>query len=220
MLGSVESLILFLVSIYGVENYGIDNTGGIADIWYISIVVYTSMIMVVTTKLLINTNYWTYLSFLFPGITTYLCFLIFLLISETANFTSSATVSFASITSRFWLIIFFNVVVCLIIDMTIKEFDFFFRPNLSQQMMMYSNAVGYGNVNDEKDLPENVKELLNNYTMYEKIPNQPPKYTNSRIDEDSSTAKLQAVKLNFQDSSINNGLNIKFDKKVDINNYH
>jgi hypothetical protein len=74
----IHSLIIFIVVVNCVTGDQINPDGYEADLWVMSIILYTNIIFVVNIKIFLNTQYWTKIHtfvIFFSSIIPYLCYI-------------------------------------------------------------------------------------------------------------------------------------------------
>ena len=72
--------------------------------------------------------------------------------------------------SKIWFILIFIVGTCLLIDFTILAIDFTFNKNITTMLQLIYNVKG--EINEEEDIPEIIKEKLKLYKNNEEEKNK------------------------------------------------
>jgi hypothetical protein len=153
--------------IYIVQESCLDNKGNVGGLWFISVNLFSNILIIVSIDLLVFTKYNTYLNTLIMLVITFISYIIFLIIVH--NFTmfnscGTMLVAFRSVT--IWVDIVFIGGTCFIIDLAIMAFNFFYLPSLKTILQVL--VKNKGPINEEDDsLPPEVIENLNVYKQYE-----------------------------------------------------
>ena len=83
ILGIVHSLIIFLVPIYVYQEHKVMNESGVnIDIWGVSLCSFTCLYSVVTTKLVVWTRWWTWVSFFFYSVMSIFVYIVYVWFSN------------------------------------------------------------------------------------------------------------------------------------------
>ncbi len=165
--GIVHCLINYFCVIYIVQESCLDNKGNVGGLWFISVNLFSNILIIVSIDLLVFTKYNTYLNTLIMLVITFISYIIFLIIVH--NFTmfnscGTMLVAFRSVT--IWVDIVFIGGTCFIIDLAIMAFNFFYLPSLKTILQVL--VKNKGPINEEDDsLPPEVIENLNVYKQYE-----------------------------------------------------
>ena len=79
ILALIHALLIFMINVYSIH-FDVISEGRSTDMWFFSISMYTSIILVVDVKIAMSTQYWTWiyaLTFLVTSIVPYIIFLVF-----------------------------------------------------------------------------------------------------------------------------------------------
>ena len=155
----IHCLINFFFVIYSINRIAIDNDGYMGCLWFISVVMYTNIILIVSFDLFIDTKYHTWLNFILligTGIILYIIFLI--IVHNWSVFNSYASILGSVSSSLFWLNIILVTFICLTIDYTIKAIKYLFIPNLVRTLQILYTK--YGKLESDEYLQEYIKEKL------------------------------------------------------------
>ena len=96
---------LFLVTIYSVSGSAMTGDGYTADIWFVSILVYTSIVLVVDLKLGMYTKTWTWMNWTSIILLSVVIYVGFTFVGEFLSFfNSNHTVFLLYTTPHFWLL--------------------------------------------------------------------------------------------------------------------
>ncbi|MCQ2817285.1 MAG: phospholipid-translocating P-type ATPase [archaeon] len=118
--GIIHGLINFIVVLYTVYDSCLDKNGNFSDLWYISVTLYTNILLIVTCNLVINTRYQTILNVGFVLVTTIILFILFLLIvHHFLMFNSNSTMTVAFSNGKVYMSIIFVTGFCFLIDLGI-----------------------------------------------------------------------------------------------------
>ena len=113
--------------------------GRTQNIWVISLKIYISTLIIVSSHLLITTNFISYILPLIIGITTFALFGVFLILNHyglllSFNSKASIFISFYSLNS--YLCIFIICFFSIILDYTFRLINIYFRNDLSSKLML------------------------------------------------------------------------------------
>jgi hypothetical protein len=135
-------------------------------LWFLSVSLFTSVLVVVTIDLMIFTRYHTWINFVILLVITFIAYIIFVICAHHAlMFKSVGTMSVAFGSPRLWMGLIFVCGTCALIDYFILGFDFIFRPTLGKILQrLYSQR---GELNDERNLPKCICDRINKYKTFE-----------------------------------------------------
>ena len=164
--GLVYSLINSLFVIYTIDHIQINKKGQMAGIWFMSVNIYTNILIIVTVTLLITTKYHTWIHFVILFVVTVFAYIVFILIVERVTiFNSVGTMNVAFRSPVLWLNI---VLICGfsgLIEYFILCFFYVFQP--STVTILQRIFKQYGLINSEEHLPKSIKDKLNIYSEIE-----------------------------------------------------
>jgi magnesium-transporting ATPase (P-type) len=133
--GIIFSIIIFFLCLI---RQILSLKGHYGSIWYLSLKSYTCILVVVSANLLINNNFITLYLPLSILITTFLLYIIFLILNHYGilfEFNSKASI-FSSLSSPVFLLsVFFISCLIIIIDYSLKLFNFLFSHSLSSKII-------------------------------------------------------------------------------------
>ena len=116
-------MILWIGINYKIKDNSFDERGNMGELWVISVTLFTNILLIVTTDLLIFTKYHTWINFMILGVVTVLAYVLFILIVHNVTFFNSVrTVVFAFSGLRVWLMFFFVCATCGLIDFAVLSF--------------------------------------------------------------------------------------------------
>ena len=161
--GTIHCMINYFYVVYVHEEHSIDDDGHIGGLWFVSVNMFTNILLIVTLDLIVYTKYETWINWVILGIITGLAYAIFLIIVHyCVIFNSVATMAVAFASPSLWLTIIFVGGTCFAIDFILYSFNFNFRSTMAN---MLQKRVSQGNLSEE-DLPDIIKEKLALYDVY------------------------------------------------------
>ena len=117
----IHCFLNYFFIIYTVNKIPIDDDGYMGCLWFISVLMYTNIILIVTFDLFIYTRYHTWINFVLligTGIILYIIFLV--LVHNWDFFNSYASILGSVSSSLFWLNLILVTFFCMMIDLAIK----------------------------------------------------------------------------------------------------
>ena len=160
--GIMHCFINFFIVIYVFKDESFDEKGNIAELWAISVILFTNMLMIVTSNLFIFTKYHTWINFVLIGVTTFVLYIVFIIIVHNASyFNSVGTMVNTFRSGKIWLLFIFIVGTCILIDFSILAFHFSFNRNINTILQLLYNTKG--KIDNEEGLPDEIKEKLELY---------------------------------------------------------
>ena len=195
----IHCLINYFFVIYSVNRIAIDDDGYMGCLWFISVLIYTNIILIVSSDIFIDTKYHCWINFALligTGIILYIIFLI--IVHNWSMFNSYGSIVGSVSASLFWLNLILVTCFCFIIDYAIKSIRYIFFPNMARTLQILFTK--YGKLDTDEKLPEFIKEKLYLTDFYEeKNKNKVPDkniINNTGIQEDFSNIILDINKLN------------------------
>ena len=135
-------------------------------LWFISVNLFTSILIVVTVDLIIFTKYHTWINWAIIAVFTILAYIIFVIcVHHVTMFKSVGTIATAFGSPRFWMSIIFVCATCAMIDYFILGFNYIFKNSLTKILQRLFNQRGY--LNDEYNLPKCIGDRINRYKVFE-----------------------------------------------------
>ena len=163
--GTVHCLINFFITIYSTEAYPMDKEGSMDCLWFTSVDLYSNIIVIVSLDLIIDTANITWINIVIQGGTTFLVYILFLImVHNMAFFNSFASIYNSVVSPLFWLNMFFVGYFCFLFDLVIKASKYVFTPTLCRELQIINNK--YGPINTTEYLSDDAKEKL---MIYETI---------------------------------------------------
>ena len=167
----IHCFINYFIVIYSVNRIPIDDDGYMGCLWFISVTIYTNIILIVSFDLFIDTRYHTWIHFVLLIGTGIILYIIFLLIVHNWSiFNSYASIIGSISASLFWLNIVLITCICLIIDYAILSIKYIFIPNLARTLQKLYNKNG--KLDNDIYLPDNIKEKLSLTDYYNEKNNE------------------------------------------------
>jgi hypothetical protein len=159
-------MINYFFVIYLYQYDSVNKHGQMGGLWFISVNLFTTILIVVTVNLFIFTRYHTWINFAIILIFTVIAYIIFIIVAHRATlFKSVGTMVVTFGSPRFWMSIIFICGTCALIDYLILGFDFIFRITLAKILQILYNQRG--ELNDEYNLPKCIGDRINRYKTFE-----------------------------------------------------
>ena len=231
--GAIHCVINFFFIIYLYDEDSVNSDGQMGGLWFLSVNLFTSVLLVVTFDLMIFTRYHTWINFVILLVITFIAYIIFVICAHHATlFKSVGTMSVAFSSPRLWMSLVFVCGTCALIDYFILGFDFIFFPTLGKVLQrLYSER---GELNDERDLPKCICDRINRYKTFEqqkfenqndigKIPQNTQNIQNTQISDykfpaDSEYLPVTDLKQNVEKPQINININNNINNNFNLNN--
>ena len=164
--GAIHCIINFFFITYLYQYDSVNDNGKMGGLWFISVNLFTSVLIVVTVDLIIFTKYHTWINWTILAIFTVLAYIIFVICAHHSTmFKSVATMATAFGSPRFWMSLIFICGTCAMIDYLVLGFDFIFRPTLGKILQRLLSQRG--ELNDEFNLPGCIGDKINRYYTFE-----------------------------------------------------
>jgi hypothetical protein len=164
--GIIHCSINFYIVIYSFMGENFDIKGNLPELWVISVTLFTNVLLIVTTDLLIYTKYHTWINFTIMGIVTVLAYIAFIFaVHHMTLFNSVGTMMNTFTSYKIWIMFIFVCGTCSLIDFTILAFNYSFNRTITTLLQLQFNSIG--KLNDEEEVPEEIKEKLKLYNEYE-----------------------------------------------------
>ena len=164
--GAIHCCINFFVIIYLYIEESMNDRGQMGGLWFISVNLYTCVLMIVSVDLIIFTKYHTYFNFLIPFICTLMAYIIFLIcVHNSIIFKSVGTIQSVFSSFRFWLSFIFVSGTCGIFDYLLLCYRFNFKislKNILQRLLSEKNVL-----NEDYKLPKPISKRINMYKTFE-----------------------------------------------------
>jgi len=157
--GIIHAMINYFITIYVVFKE-INKNGNESNLWVISAVLYTNILIIVTVDLIIFTKYHTFINWIIIILLTFFLYIIFLVIVEKINiFTSSGSIDYTFNSSLVWFDIILVSGICALIDLVILCYNQLFVKSIYHQIRNLSNKddISYETI---KTFPTELRDLL------------------------------------------------------------
>lgn len=165
VVGIVFGIGLFLITIYSVTNTAINPDGHQSDLWYFSILNYTTVVLVVDLKLGMYTKTWTFLNWFSIIALSILIYLAFTFTGEHLNFFNSNHTVMTLYTSwHFYVLQLFFLVISYLYDQVVLIWEKEIKTPLS--LLYRSIRLRY------KDAAEEYFEKVVNLKVHEDSPSK------------------------------------------------
>ena len=164
--GAIHCAINFFFIVYLYQYDSVNDHGKMGGLWFISVNLFTSILIVVTVDLIIFTKYHTWINWAIIAVFTILAYIIFVIcVHHVTMFKSVGTIATAFGSPRFWMSIIFVCATCAMIDYFILGFNYIFKNSLTKILQRLFNQRGY--LNDEYNLPKCIGDRINRYKVFE-----------------------------------------------------
>ena len=164
--GIIHCCINFYIVIYAFKGECFDIEGNLPGLWVISVTLFTNIILIVSLDILIYTKYHTWINFFILGIVTALFYILFIIaVHNMSLFNSVGTMINTFSSYKIWIMFFFVAGSCMLIDFTILAFNYSFNRTITILLQIQYNLMG--KLNDEEEVPDEVKNYLKIYNSYE-----------------------------------------------------
>ena len=181
--------------IYIVKESCLDKKGNEGDLWFISVNLFTNILIIVSIDLLVYTRINTYVNALIMLIITFIAYIIFLIIVHNLlMFNSNGTmiVSFSSAT--IWVDMLFTCGTCFVIEFATMAFNFFYFPSLKTTLQVLVKK--HSPVDDETHCPPEVIQNLRVYDKYNeekenKKDNEKNNEGSENVDGNNETVRIE-----------------------------
>jgi hypothetical protein len=132
--GIIHALINYFLTIYIVyKEFDID--GHDSNLWLISVILFTNILMIVTINIIIFTKYHTIINWIVVIVTTLLLYILYLVIVEKINiFDSSGTMNYTFNSALVWFTIILVSGICGLIDFAILTYNQLFVKSIYHQI--------------------------------------------------------------------------------------
>ena len=214
--GILHAFLNYFITIYTTSAI-INKEGNESNLWFISVCLYTNILLIVSSDLIIMTKYHTIINWILIIFLTFGLYIIFLVVVHILPlFNSMGTMKVAFNSSVIWLNFFLVLILCFIIDLFILAFNSTFLKSLKHEVQLLKDK---DNISEEyiKSLDNPIKELLceklnikyNKETEIEK--KEEEKVEIIEIEEIEKSKKVKQIEI------INNNNNINTNNYENIN---
>ena len=161
--GIIHALLNYFFTLYTI-NIILNKDGYESNLWSISVCLFTNILLIVTSDLIIMTKYHTFINWLVIIFLTFILYIIFLVIVQRVSFFKSmATMKVTFDSLLIWLNFLLVFGICFCIDLFILAFNALFLKSLRHDIQLLKDK---DNISEEyiNTLNSPIKELL-----YEKL---------------------------------------------------
>ena len=184
--GLIFSFINTFFVIYTIDSTHINKKGLIPGLWFMSVDIYTNILIIVTSTLIITTRFHTWIHAIILFIVTFLSYIIFLFFVEHFTvFNSVGTMKVAFNSPILWLNILLVSGLCGLIEFFILAYKFVFKPNTVLILQKYFNERGI--INSSKGLPKSILDKIKIYDNIEEKFEENTKIINKEIESDKTS---------------------------------
>ena len=171
----IHAMLNFFITIYTLKNISINDKGDQSGLWFISVVLYTNIIIIVTNQLIINTSNHTIIHWLIIAVITYLAYIIVLItlhfdfkfgLNKIFVYHSQATYQVVATSSKFWFLIFLICGFCFVIDLMIVTYKINMGKGIQGILKILVKKVNYKLDNIEDIENEELKNIILEYDEF------------------------------------------------------
>ena len=159
--GIIHSLINYFFTLNIIQGE-IDEKGHNSNIWAISVVLFTNILLIVSVDMIIFTQYHTWINWVVVCTLTFMLYIIFLVMVENVTiFSSSGSMNYTFNSGLVWLNLILVTGLCALIDFSILIFQQFFIKSIFNSVKNLDNKddLSYDHI---KTLPIDLQNLLVN----------------------------------------------------------
>ena len=183
--GLIFSLINTFFVIYTINSTYINKKGLMPGLWFMSVDIYTNILIIVTSTLIITTRFHTWIHGTILFIVTFLSYIIFLsFVEHFSIFKSIGTMKVAFNSPILWLNILLVSGFCGLIEFFILAYKFVFKPNTVLILQKYFNERGI--INSSTGLPRSILDKIKIYDNIEEKFEENNKIMNEEIKPDKT----------------------------------
>ena len=195
--GLIFSFINTFFVIYSIYNIHINKDGQMAGLWFMSVDIYTNILIIVSVTMLVTTKFHTWINVVILLVVTFISYVIFLIIVQHLSiFNSVGTMDIAFKSPILWLNLFLICGFCGLIDYFLLSFNYVFNPNTVLILKRILSERG-SNIDDNNNLPKSIIEKINIYDNIEDKINEEYKI-DTRSDK-KVVDKVEVQKINDND---------------------
>ena len=207
----------FFITIYTLKNISINDKGDQSGLWFISVVLYTNIIIIVTNHLIINTSNHTIIHWLIIAVITYLAYIIVLItlhfdfkfgLDKIFVYHSQATYQVVATSSKFWFLIFLICGFCFVIDLMIVTYKINMGKGIQGILKILVKKVNYKLDNIEDIKNEELKNIILEYD----------EFNNENNDNENKNVPLSLKDDDRENDNEDNVSNIKHIVKKNLKN--
>ena len=218
--GIIHSMINYFITIYILVKE-IDKEGHDSNIWVVSAVLFSNILIIVTIDMIIFTKYHTFINWIIVIVLTFLLYIAFLIVVENIPiFDSSGSMNYTFNSILIWLNIILVTGFCALIDLVILFFNQLFVTNFYHQIRALSKKDDIS-MEYIKTMPIELQKLLledEKVKNYKNDNNSNNNIKNIKNESETSNKKLNnninIINININNNDMGNSNN---NNKIQIN---
>ena len=187
--GVVHCLINFIFTVYSTKDRPIDSDGNIDCLWFTSVDIYTNILIIVSLDLIIDTANITWINAVIQVGTTFIFYIIFLVIVHYLSFFNSfASIHNSIISPVLWMNLIFVGFFSFLFAFVIKSFKYNFLPSICRELKIIYNE--YGPINSTEHLSNTIIEKLKVYEENNQNHENKKKVKKKKKNDDNNDMKI------------------------------
>ena len=211
----IHALLNFFFTIYALNNIPVNIKGDQPGLWFISVVLYTNIVIIVTNQLIINTSTHTYIHWLIIGIITYLAYIIVLItlhfdfkfgLDKIFVYHSQATYEVVVTSAHFWLLAFLICGFCFVIDLLIKTYHINMGNPIIGRLQILLKNVNYKLDELEQIDSDELKNIVLEYDNFYKEKKEDNHLNNVPLSLKDESVEEERIDSKKRKNSYNKGL--------------
>ena len=192
--GLVFSIINFVFVICSANNIHINKKGKMPGLWFLSLNLYTNILIIVSITLLVTTRFHTWINFAILGVVTFLAYIVFIFIVHYWTlFNSVGTMAVAFSSPILFLNAFLICGICGLIEYFILCFNFILNPDTVAVLKKILNSRGKIDIKD--NLPKTILDKINIYDSIEEKFEEPKNMKQEIEIEDESEDENKEIEV-------------------------
>ena len=197
------------------NNIPVNIKGDQPGLWFISVVLYTNIVIIVTNQLIINTSTHTYIHWLIIGIITYLAYIIVLItlhfdfkfgLDKIFVYHSQATYEVVVTSAHFWLLAFLICGFCFVIDLLIKTYHINMGNPIIGRLQILLKNVNYKLDDLEQIDSDELKNIVLEYDNFYKEKKEDNHLNNVPLSLKDESVEEERIDSKKRKNSYNKGL--------------
>jgi len=216
--GAVHCCIIYFFIIYLYKQDSINSDGKMGGLWFVSVNLFTCVLIVVSVDLIIFTKYHTIINFLIMLVFTIIAYIIFVIVVHYSTFFKSVgTITSVFGSPRFWMSVVFVCGTCGLIDYYILGCKSIIDNSLTNEMQRLVNERG--KLNEDYGLPKRIIDRINMYKTFEqqKVHRENEK---AKIPQNREIIEVkEPLDSVYDDNNANNNKEDKENEYYDNSNY-
>ena len=176
MIGIIHAIINYFVCISCISS-AIDKDGNLGDLWYTSVNIFTNILLIVTSNLVVSTRNHTLLNLGLILVTTFILYIIFLFaVHKMSLFNSIGTMNVAFNSGKMWFSLICVTGFCFLLDYTWLVYNNLFVDNIR-------NIIKQNKNKNEDEYIEKINNFILKYesSKVKKMKNKNPKNIEKNI---------------------------------------